>query len=134
MTVSNSAPLSGAQPQISQQPPHPAAAAPQVGDLVQIAQHVWLPDGTIARPPVAPGRHTHWIYGIVRAVGDVFRVQVRHPGNRQHGQELDVPPAQLRTVADVQQLAARAATPEEKRHYQAQADRLAGKPRNAKKR
>lgn len=106
------------------------------GDLVQIRQHLFLPDNTVAKPAVQAGKSEAWIYAevleVIPSPSDVqaVRVKVNHPGNHEHREELTVPVGDVRSVADVDNLAAKAATPELKRHFQVQADRL--KKANAK--
>lgn len=111
-------------PQIRQGPENPAAQPPKPGDLVQIRQHLWLPENTVAKPPVQAGKSEAWIYAVVIEAGDTIRVRVQHPGNHQHREELTLAPADVRTAADVDTLAAKATTPELKKHFQVQADRL----------
>lgn len=107
------------------------------GDLVQIRQHLYLPENTVAKPPVQPGKSEAWIYAecvdfVYDAQGENevnarmsgVRVKVQHPGNHQHHEEITVAPADVRTAADVDILAAQATTPERKKHFQVQADRL----------
>lgn len=113
------------------------------GDLVQIRQHLYLPENTVAKPPVQSGTSEAWIYAeFVDFVHDAqrenevnarisgVRVKVQHPGNHQHRDELTLAPVDVRTAADVDTLAAKATTPELKKHFQVQADRL--KKANAK--
>lgn len=115
-------------------------AAPKVRDLVQIRQTTWLPEGSVARPPVPWGKTDFWIYAEVLELvpgehdGEIalVRVKVKHPGNHRHAQTLDVKPEDVRTKDDVDALGAQARTPELKRHYAVQSAKLApGKPKPA---
>jgi hypothetical protein len=63
----------------------------QAGDVVQVQQQ---------------DRGIHWLYAIVitaNADGSAF-VQIRHPGNKEHGAMLFYGKGQIRTGADVQKL------------------------------
>ena len=102
-----------------------------VGDVIQVRQHHYLTDRPVADPPIEAGAVDTWVYAKVLALAaDGAQVQIMHPGNNQHGQQLHVVTADLRVKADVLALrdAVQQANPkyaaQMKAHYQAQADRL----------
>lgn len=79
-------------------------------DVVQIRQHEVLHDAlaTVSDPPInRPGPIDFWIYAeVLEVLGDgSVRVRVNHPGNREHGAEQIVAPADVRSKADVAALA-----------------------------
>lgn len=115
-------------PQVPQAPRSPAAVAPAVGDRVQIREVTWRPDALVAKPPVPSGRAERWLYATVEEVTPAgVKVTIRHAGNRRHGETLTVQPEDVRTAAEVAQLAAQARTPEAKTHFDRQAKVLAPK-------
>lgn len=96
----------------------------KAGDIVLVRRFEWLPEGTVAKPPVKTGASSMWIFACVVAVGAAsVTVKIQHPSNRQHGEDLEVPAADIRTKADVEALGAKA-PPEMKKHYAEQAKRM----------
>lgn len=96
----------------------------KAGDIVQVRQFDWLPEGTVAKPPVKTGASSVWVFARVVEVGATsVKVKIQHPGNRRHREEVDVPAADVRTKADVEALGAKA-SPELKKHFAEQAKRM----------
>jgi|HubBroStandDraft_3_1064219.scaffolds.fasta_scaffold233475_2 hypothetical protein len=92
------------------------------GDLVQIRHDEYLPEGTVAKPPVKSGLHPFWIYAEVREVNlTSVKVRVKHPRNRLHGEILDVARADIRTKADVLRMAQAERDPIRQKHFANQA-------------
>lgn len=107
----------------------------KTGDIVQIRQHDAIPSDPMffrANPPIQGGLIESWIFARaidVPAQGPV-RVQVCHPGNREHGQVQLVDPKNIRDKAAVLALrdAVNLVNPryaaQMKKHYEIQAGLL----------